>query len=370
MSQKKKEKAFKVVKGGLSDEDSPRSALVFPNNIRKVREERGLTQGELGSQMRPQIAPSMVSKTEHGERRMSTLQLEEVARVLKCRVEDLLVVKGETEPAEVRRWEEASQANLRQSIMSGAAAIAYVLNSLRKKHKRTLKNVAEGIGVRVSLYHRIEQASRLVRQHELVAFARYYKMSESALFEMIEKRMEHNLKELKRGADPRTLMPQRYRPVLGDDLKWRRLGVFEKVAVRGSVRVVNSMGGLPVYGGYKADKAGGGTRYVFDRKTSVGRVQVPEFAGTGEGWFAVPLSSRRAPFVIRSGAMAYVNEMSEPVIGDLALVTWKDGGVDVAVVAGNSSKGIVVRLSNPEEELGFDDASIERVYRIAGLSLA
>ena len=122
-----------------------RSEIVFPNNIRDLRMRRRMTQAQVGRMMDPPVGESAVSKMESGERRLTNLQLANLAAILRCQPEEIPVVSGR-DPAEgVRRWQRAQQEVVGSSIASGAAAAGYVLAQLRKKHGRTMQQVADAM---------------------------------------------------------------------------------------------------------------------------------------------------------------------------------------------------------------------------------
>ncbi|MBV8778186.1 MAG: helix-turn-helix transcriptional regulator, partial [Alphaproteobacteria bacterium] len=129
--------------------------IVFPNNIKELRVKRRMTQAEVGRLMDPPVGESTVSKMESGERRLTNLQLANLAAILRCPPEDIPVVSGRDSVDGVRRWKKAQQEVVGQSIASGAAAAAYVLAQLRKKHGKTMQQVANAIGMTLSVYHRM-----------------------------------------------------------------------------------------------------------------------------------------------------------------------------------------------------------------------
>src|ERR1700732_482782 len=66
--------------------------IVFPNNIRELRVRKQLTQAQLGRLMDPPVGESTISKMESGERRLTNLQLADLATILGCRAEAIPVV--------------------------------------------------------------------------------------------------------------------------------------------------------------------------------------------------------------------------------------------------------------------------------------
>src|SRR5579863_2137387 len=115
-----------------------KSEVVFPNNIRRLRLARGLTQEALGHLLNPSLVVSTISKIENGERRLTNLQIANFGEVLGCDPESIPVVTGRDQAEDVRRWQDAQQQAIQNSVESGAAAIGYVLAQLRKSHGKTM----------------------------------------------------------------------------------------------------------------------------------------------------------------------------------------------------------------------------------------
>src|SRR5580698_1509971 len=176
-----------------------RSEIVFPNNIKDLRMRRQMTQAQVGRMMDPPIGESAISKMESGERRLTNLQLANLAAILRCRPEEIPVVTGRDSAEGVQRWQRAQQEVVGNSIASGAAAAGYVLAQLRKKHGRTMQQVADAIGMTLSVYHRMEMASRMVQADEMDKVAALYGLSAEELVALFERRTADNLEQLKNG---------------------------------------------------------------------------------------------------------------------------------------------------------------------------
>jgi transcriptional regulator with XRE-family HTH domain len=181
---------------GLEHRMRVRGEIVFPNNLRELRRKRRLTQAQLGRLLKPPVGESTISKMESGERRLSNLQLANLATVLGCRPEEIPVVPHRDPSPGVQRWQKTQQEAIRHSIESGAAATSYVLAQLRKRSGNTMQQLASAIGMTLSVYHRVEMASRVLQADELDAIAKYYGLSTSKLIGMIERRTRDNLQQL------------------------------------------------------------------------------------------------------------------------------------------------------------------------------
>ena len=213
-----------------------RSEIVFPNNIRDLRLRRRMTQAQVGRLMDPPVGESAVSKMESGERRLTNLQLANLAAILRCQPEEIPVVSGRDPADGVRRWQRAQQEVVGSSIASGAAAAGYVLAQLRKKHGRTMQQVADAIGMTLSVYHRMEMASRMIQSDEIDKVAEFYGMAPEALIGLFEQRTAENLEQLKSGVPIEQLLPRVPRSLLKEGGRWGRLGALERYAMQRSIR--------------------------------------------------------------------------------------------------------------------------------------
>ncbi|MGC2200962.1 MAG: helix-turn-helix transcriptional regulator [Stellaceae bacterium] len=343
-----------------------RGEIVFPNNIKELRLRKHLTQAQLGRLMDPPVGESTISKMESGERRLTNLQLANLAVILACRPEEIPVVAGRDPSAGVQRWQRAQHEVVQRSIESGAAATGYVLAQLRKKSGKTMQQVANAIGLTLSVYHRVEMASRIVQAHEIEAAAKFYGLPAAKLIGMFERRTRDNLQQLEKGVAPEQLLPRTPRSLLKDDAKWGRLGALERYAIRRSIRYVGvprKPAALPVYGSNSANKDGV-HHFVIDRDVVVDQIPVEELVAADDQSFLVRNYSQRLGFLIKPGALACVDPHTPVAIGDVAFIVRRDGTADAALVIGEGVGAVKLKMYNPEEEIAVDDPSISTVLRI------
>lgn len=348
-----------------------RAEIVFPNNIKEFRLRRQLTQEQLGRMMEPPIGESTISKMESGERRLTNLQLTELANILNCRPEEIPVVTGRDPTTGVDRWRQAQQEAIGNSIASGAAATGYVLAQLRKKHGKTMQQVANAIGMTLSVYHRVEMASRIIQSEEIESVAEFYGMTSDELIGLFERRTQENLEQLKNGVPPERLLPRVPRSLLREDPKWGRLGALERYAIRRSIRYVGAPSEpatVPVYGRMKAGKDGG-HHFAIDLDTAVDRASVRDLLRPSDEGFLVRNFSQRLGFLMRPGALAYVDPRTPVAMGDIAFVIRSDGSADAGVVIGDGIGPLMLKMYNPEEQVSLADPAIARVLRIGMLIL-
>ncbi len=348
-----------------------RSEIVFPNNIRDLRLRRRMTQAQVGRMMDPPIGESTVSKMESGERRLTNLQLANLAAILRCRPEEIPVVTGR-DPAEgVQRWQRAQQEVVGSSIASGAAAAGYVLAQLRKKHGKTMQQVAAAIGMTLSVYHRMEMASRMIQGDEIDKVAAFYGMKPEELIALFERRTADNLEQLKNGVPIEQLLPRVPRSLLKEGAKWGRLGALERYALQRSIRYAatpNEPAALPVCGRMKTDSTGT-RRFAIDRDAAVEQMPLGDLLQPSESGFLVRNFSQRLGVLLRPGALAYVDPQVPAAMGDIVFLTRKDGTADAAVVIGDGIGPLMLKMYNPEEQVPISDPSIAAVFRIGMLVL-
>jgi transcriptional regulator with XRE-family HTH domain len=313
---------------------------------------------------------STVSKIESGERRLSNLQIADFAEILGCPPESIPVVTGRDKPDEVRRWQDAQQEAIQQSVDSGAAAIGYVLAQLRKKFGKTMQQVADAIGVTISVYHRIEMASRMVQEGEIRALATFYEMPETKLIKLFERRTRENREQLKNGVPPEELLPRFPRSLLKEDAKWGQIGALERYAMRRSLRVVASGRRnlpLPVHGETRLNEADGARAFVLDRESSIDQLRVEDLFPPREDCFLVRNYSNRLGFLMRVGALAFVDPAATVGVGDIVIFVRRDKTADAAVVIGDGMGAMRLKMFAPEEELAMDDDGIAHLYRVGGV---
>lgn len=321
--------------------------------------------------MDPPLSESTISKMESGERRLTNLQLADLATLLDCRPDDIPVVSGRDAPAGVRRWQRAQHDAVRHSIESGAAATGYVLAQLRKKYGKTMQQVADAIGMTLSVYHRVEMASRMIQRDEIEAVARLYGLTVNRLIAMVERRARDNRKELESGTPPERLLPRTPRALLKEDGSWGRLGAIESYAMRRSIRYVGAPEAPATLSvcGRLASGEDGGRHFTIDRGQMVDEVAVSELLRPAEGAFLVRNFSQRLGFLLRPGALAYVDPHASAALGDLAFVVRRDGSADAALVVGDGVGPLRFKMYNPDEEVPIDDPEIAEVLRIGMLIL-
>jgi transcriptional regulator with XRE-family HTH domain len=343
-----------------------RGEIVFPNNIKELRLRKQLTQAELGRLMDPPVGESTISKMESGERRLTNLQLANLATLLGCSPEAIPVVATRDPSPGVRRWQSIQEERVRQSIESGAAAAAYVLAQLRKKSRKSMQQVAKAVGMTLSVYHRVEMASRIIQSDEIEAIAKFYGLPAAKLIGMFERRAHENRVQLEQGVPLEKLLPRIPRSLLKEDGKWGRLGTLERSAMRRSVRYVAASQRateLPVYGKMATDNDGV-SRFNIDRSLVVDRIALGELLAADAETFLVRNFSRRLGLLLKPGALALIDPHTPVAVGDIGFLVRHDGTAEAAAVVGDGLRSLKLKMYNPEESLPMDNQEIAAVLRI------
>ena len=342
-----------------------RGEIVFPNNLKELRLRKQLTQAELGRLMDPPVGESTISKMESGERRLTNLQLANIATLLGCSPEAIPVMATRDPAPGVRRWQSIQEERVRQSIVSGAAA-AYVLAQLRKKSRKSMQQVAKAVGMTLSVYHRVEMASRIIHSDEIGAIANFYGLPVTKLIAMFEQRAHENRAQLEQRVPPEKLLPRTPRSLLKEDGKWGRLGPLERSAIRRSVRYVATpqcATELPVYGKMATD-TDGVSRFKIDRSFVIDRIALGELLAADAETFLVRNFSRRLGLLLKPGALALIDPHTPVAVGDIGFLVRHDGTAEAAAVIGDELQSLKLKMYNPEESLPMDNQEIAAALRI------
>jgi hypothetical protein len=182
-----------------------------------------------------------------------------------------------------------------------------------------MQQVANAIGMTLSVCHRVEMASRVMQPNEIEALAKFYGLATAKLIAMTERRRRDNLRQLKHGVPAEQLLPRRPRALLKEDAKWGRLGALERYAIRRSIRYVDTPSmttALPICG--RVEASNDGSHCVIDCDVMVDQIPLAELLIPGKERFLVRNFSQRLGFLLRPGALAYVDTQLPMAIGGIA----------------------------------------------------
>jgi len=234
-----------------------------------------------------------------------------------------------------------------------------------------MQHVADAIGMTLSVYHRMEMASRMIQGDEIDKVAELYGMKSEELMGLFERRTAENLEQLKSGVPVEQLLPRVPRSLLKEGAKWGRLGALERYALQRSIRYASTPvdpASLPVCGRMKTDN-NGVHRFTIDRNEGVEQLALHDLLRPSDTGFLVRNFSQRLGVLLRPGALAYVDPQVPAAMGDIVFLTRKDGTADGAVVIGDGIGPLMLKMYNPEELVPISDPSIVSVLRVGMLVL-
>ena len=148
-------------------------------------------------------------------------------------------------------------------------------------------------------------------------------------------------------------------------------GALERYAMRRSIRYVGAQPEattLPVYGEMKT-AMDGAHHFTIDLDSAIDQIPVRDLLRTNDESFLVRNFSQRLGFLMRPGALAYVDPKTPVAMGDIAFFLRTDGTADAGVVIGDGIGPLMIKMYNPEEQLSLGDSSITAVLRVGMLIL-
>ena len=181
--------------------------IIFPNQIRMIRRTRGKTMKELAGVLG--VSLSAISKIEKGYRRIDEDQLQKIVAFLDCPKESVFVYEQMSQPEVILAWQKEQERRKQINEKSGLKTLGAGLRYIRGQKMLTLSDVAQGAGLTLSVYHRIEMGQREVTesQFEKIAHALGY-TAEDLQIQIYELDMSDALKTLKKSNLPGIFHPK------------------------------------------------------------------------------------------------------------------------------------------------------------------
>lgn len=136
--------------------------IVFPNNIKILRQQIGMKAKELSQRVNMSI--SSISKVEKGVRKLNQKQLIDFCNILKCKLSDILIKENDSN---LDKWKEDINNRIEANANSGLKIFGNGLKIIRRNKLKTIKEVAEESGLSISVYHKIESGQREITGDEL-----------------------------------------------------------------------------------------------------------------------------------------------------------------------------------------------------------
>ena len=146
--------------------------LIFPNQIRTFRRLRGVSMQALADDLGIDI--TTLSKIERGYRRVKKEQLEKIAEILCCPIDQIFINEESALPSVIEPWQREQEKRLKINYQSGIKVLGAGLRYVRTQKTLTLEQVARNAGITLSVLHRIETGRREILVEELERIAAIY----------------------------------------------------------------------------------------------------------------------------------------------------------------------------------------------------
>lgn len=154
--------------------------IIFPNNIRNIRLNRGMKMTELSR--RAGLSLSAVSKIEKGVRRLNQKQLLNICNILGCKLSDIFIKESDDVATQ---WQSEIKRRLNDNENSGLKVFGSGLRKIRQQSGKTIAQAAKDAGMTLSVYHKIEVGQREIYENEIEPLAKSFTMTVGGMFDKI-----------------------------------------------------------------------------------------------------------------------------------------------------------------------------------------
>jgi transcriptional regulator with XRE-family HTH domain len=338
--------------------------VIFPNNIRQVRERRGVPMGKVATALGLKL--NQMSKVELGHRKLKEPDLEKVAEMLEVKPDELIIDVSEVKPTPRQLHE------MEQAVVKGQTAAACVLWELRRRAGKGMQAACDAAGIGLATYYRLEMGKTALEEDVRKKLAKLFGARDDEVAQRIEAlRLEH-VERFEKGATFQELLPREPKAVklasgatvavvedkprpavkrVRDDGE----GALGVAVISGRSRDVE----VPVYGELRDG------RFVFDRGSPHGKAKLPaEVKPVGEA-FAVANHSERLLMCCPKGSTVFCDR-GTPGFQDMVVVVRRDGSADVAFLVNyHLDKGL--QMLGPDEVIPARGEEIADIYRVRAM---
>lgn len=137
--------------------------ICFPNNLRKIRLERGIRMTEIAK--KTGLSLSAMSKIEKGYRRINQKIMLKLCDTLNCKVSDIFI--KENDDGAIELWQSEMQRRFGENENAGLKIFGAGLRHIRKGTGKTILQAANDAKMTLSVYHHIEVGQRDVYEDEI-----------------------------------------------------------------------------------------------------------------------------------------------------------------------------------------------------------
>jgi transcriptional regulator with XRE-family HTH domain len=296
------------------------------------------------------VSLSAVSKIEKGYRRIDQEQLVRIAEFLDCPIQDIFVNESSSQPDVVQAWRREQERRNRVNERSGLKTLGAGLRHIRGQKNMTLADVADGAGLTLSVYHRIEMGQREVSEDEFLNVAKSLEHSPDEL--------QRKIYELDKGGSLDEFIQRndaRYRTISGP-----KGGFSDLAAGRGSVRSSEKTEvRLPVYG-----QLGEKGFIVIDKTTSTGTVVCPSGISNSPKAYGLNLCTRRLGNLLPTRSILVIDPSQMVGLGDIAVLYENDREARLISIREDMNGNLYGVQWNPEEKVEFSQENLSALHRV------
>lgn len=322
--------------------------IVFPNKIRIVRKKQGCNMQSLADALG--ISLSAVSKIEKGYRHINQEQILKILEFLNCGVDDIFLTDHEDVNI-LDDWKKKGERRIQDNEKNGLKVFGAGIRYLRSKTGKTLSELANSVGLTLSVYHKIEVGQRDIYQNEFSLICKALKIPEDQIIKKIE------------------------------DLA--KSGVLNKYlkANKTSFKILNSIDminrsvqtgvyKIPLYGEVSSD----GNILIDKKKSNLVNCPNHEATYSWKDMYALRLCNRRLGSTFPSKTILYVNTALPVCNGDIAVykTVIDDNQMEAKVMvikeeANGQYYGI---LKNPNEKIQLTNKEFKLLEKVVFISVA
>lgn len=326
--------------------------IIFPNQIRMLRRVSGKTMQELATFLG--VSLSAISKIEKGYRRIDQEQLVKISDFLDCQLQDVFVSEASSQPDVVQSWRREQERRNSVNESRGLKVLGAGLRHVRGQKSLTLSDVADGAGLTLSVYHRIEMGQREVSEEEFANIAKSIGFNDddlcSQIYELDEKGA---LEEF----------------IQRNDNRNRTIGIsgFGDLSINAiSKTPVDAGAKIKVYGQPGKDGA-----IIIDKDASTGEAACPERLALSSETYGLNLCTRRLGQLLPSRSILLVDPSQMVGSGDIAVYfeSKEQKNAKIISVRENMDGVFYGVLWNPDEKFVIDEKQLSELHRVVFISI-
>lgn len=313
--------------------------IVFPNQIRMIRRTRGKTMKEIADVLG--VSLSAISKIEKGYRRIGERQLDLISKFLNCPQKSIFAYEQTSQPEVLKAWQKEKDRRKQINEKSGLKTLGAGLRHIRGEKMLTLKDVAKGAGLTLSVYHRIEMGQREVTEKHFKQIAHALgHTTETLQLKIYELDMAGALQGLKKTDKTGVFHPK---------------GEYNDLPISSTAKSFYQC--IPVY-----DSLGENLPIIIDSQTPLDYID-PGFQNKGS-LYAIRLSCKRLGYFLPTGRTLLIADKNiRPCDQDLACLHTFDNRIELGFCKKEAEK-LVFMQYNPESKMELSEDALSKMDKI------